>query len=113
MPDFSFSFAETEGQTVIAVHGDLDSVSHVALDDALEESVADDARVIMDLAGLTFLDSRGLGTLVALWRRLERGGGALVLAGARYNAARALWVTGLADRFTMVDDLPAALALQG
>ena len=41
----------------------------------------DDATVIFDAAGVRFLDSAGLGTLLPLQKRLQANGGDLVVAG--------------------------------
>lgn len=103
----SFSVTQADGRTLVAVTGDLDSSSYTAFDEAVGQ-VPDDGKIIVDLSAMTFLDSRGLGSLVALWQRLGRSGGSLVLAGARYESARALWVTGLVERFTLAPDVPQA-----
>lgn len=103
MQELNLSIVPSVGQTVILVAGDLDAESYGRFDALLEEHVPDRGKVVIDLSGLTFMDSRGLGSVVALWQRLQRGGGSLVIAGARYESARVLWVTGLADRLTLAE----------
>ncbi|MEO5878130.1 MAG: STAS domain-containing protein [Streptosporangiaceae bacterium] len=103
MQELNLSVVPAVGQAVILVTGDLDAMSYGQLDALLEEHAPSDGKVVLDLSGLTFLDSRGLGSIVALWQRLQRHGGSLVIAGARYESARVLWITGLADRLTLAD----------
>ena len=63
------------GTIVISVHGDLDLHSADELGDRLVEAAADGAStVVVDLTGVEFLDSQGLGALLRGTRRL--GGGA-------------------------------------
>jgi len=103
MQELSLSIVPSVGQTVILVSGDLDAESYRRFDAFLDEHASSQSKVVIDLAGLTFMDSRGLGSVVALWQRLQRGGGSLTIAGARYESARVLWVTGLADRLTLAE----------
>lgn len=105
MSKFTVAVSHEDGQTLVLVYGDLDNKSFEEFDEAVTAQIPDGGKVIVDLSELTFLDSRGLGTLVALWRRLERTGGSLVLSGARYQTARVLWVTGLVQRIAMADDV--------
>ncbi|MEU5881446.1 STAS domain-containing protein [Spirillospora sp. NPDC047279] len=109
MSELSLSVTETDGRTVITVSGDLDIRWAERLTALAAERVPDGASAIIDLTDLAFLDSAGLGTLLNLWKRLQRGGGDLVLAGAGRHNARALWLTGLADRLPRADSLQAAL----
>lgn len=96
-------FATTTGQdsaTVLAVTGDLD-ISGV--DDFLGHAgrlLDSGTRMIdVDLAGVTFLDSSGLGALVRLQRRMTEDGRQLRLANVPRSVARILELTGLTDLF--------------
>lgn len=110
MIDFRLSVDQVEGRIVIKVVGDLDSTTCPALTDLALHDVPPGSNAVVDLSELTFVDTSGLGVLVALWKRLESSGGSLVLAGARYRNARALWITGLAERLTLSEDLATALS---
>src|SRR3954465_5905714 len=103
MQELNLSIVPSAGQTVILVSGDLDAESYRRFDAFLDEHASSQGKVVIDLSGLMFMDSRGLGSVVALWQRLQRGGGSLTIAGARYESARVLWVTGLADRLTLAE----------
>ncbi|MGH3381946.1 MAG: STAS domain-containing protein [Actinoallomurus sp.] len=99
-------------RTVVVVKGELDIVSRdrfiVHLDGVIREH---GHKIILDLSGLSFIDTSALSTVVSYWKRLSsEEGGLLALAGAEYTNARVLWITGLAKRLPMYDDVDAALA---
>jgi anti-sigma B factor antagonist len=60
-------------------------------------------RVLIDLAGVPFLDSAGLGALIGGVRRAREGGGDVAVYGARPAVARLLHTTGF-DRVAAVSD---------
>lgn len=51
--------------------------------------------LIVDLGGLTFIDSTGLGTMVACWRRALQSDATLALADPTPDVAMTLEITGL------------------
>ena len=61
---------------VVRLDGELDMSGTFLLEPALDQLVArpPDGEVLFDLRGLRFLDSTGLGTLVAAHERLRRDG---------------------------------------
>lgn len=66
--------------------------------------------MILDLSGVTFLDSRALGLIVHHWQRATGAGGRYALVGVRYQYCKVMWVTGLADRLPLYDTVADALA---
>jgi anti-sigma B factor antagonist len=66
--------------TVVAVEGELDLYTAPQLRDAVLAAVADGAdHVVLDLTGVPFMDSSGLGVVVACLKRLREGGGDLAV----------------------------------
>jgi anti-sigma B factor antagonist len=51
-------------------------------------------RLIVDASELEFLDSSGLGVLLAAWQRMDRDGRRLEVRGAHGQPARMLAITG-------------------
>ena len=51
-------------------------------------------RLIVDASELDFLDSSGLGVLLAAWQRMDRDGRRLEVRGAHGQPARMLAITG-------------------
>jgi anti-sigma B factor antagonist len=96
--------------TVITIHGDLDIITSPRLDESLARLQGAHPRVILDLAGVDFLDTSALAVIVGHWKKLEAAGGTLALAGARYRYTKTLWITGLADKLTMYETVADALS---
>lgn len=86
-------------ETVIALTGDLDPATAPALDAAIAEAAATDGtqRVVLDLAGLGFLDSSGLRVFVTAREALRERGAELALRNPSRNAVRLLDITGLSE----------------
>ncbi|MEU1842285.1 STAS domain-containing protein [Micromonospora sediminicola] len=90
--------------TVIEVAGDLDMSTTSRLRDRLDEVVRGGARVVVvDLAGVGFMDSSGLGVLVVAHKDLRARDGWLALAGVGGSVRRVLSVTSV-DRVIGVFD---------
>jgi anti-sigma B factor antagonist len=64
---------------------------------------------VLDLSGVDFMDTSSLAVIVGHWKSLEEAGGSLALAGARYQSTKSLWITGLADRIPMHENVAAAI----
>lgn len=68
---------------VIAPEGELDASTVPAVRRVFEQVLeARPARVVMDLSGITFLDSTGVGLLAFCHRKLKQHNATLVLAAA-------------------------------
>jgi anti-sigma B factor antagonist len=106
------SSARHGDRTVVAVKGELDIVSRNQFIAHVDGVIRDNGnKIIIDFSGLSFIDTSALSTVVSYWKRLSsEEGGLLALAGAEYTNARVLWITGLAKRLPMYDDVDAALA---
>src|SRR5882757_6937445 len=67
--DLRISVSRGDAETVVSVNGDLDVSTATRLADTVNEELREPpSRIVLDLAGLTFCDSLGLGTLVVLSR---------------------------------------------
>jgi anti-sigma B factor antagonist len=89
---------ETE-RTVVHLVGEIDAASSGRLRAVLGEQVAEDRDAVIDLAGVRFIDSSGLGVLVGALRRFESGGRHLSLRAPTTSLQRVLDMTGLATAF--------------
>lgn len=65
--------------------------------------------IVLDLRGLTMLDSAGLARLVSAHRRARRGGWRLVLVRGGRVVSRVLQTTRLDEHLEVTRDLPAAV----
>jgi anti-sigma B factor antagonist len=76
------------------IQGEADSYSAPALREAMV-GLSAYRRVIVDLAGMPFIDSAGLGALIAGARRIHAANGAIVICSARRNVHRLLNAIGM------------------
>jgi len=85
--------------TTILLAGDLDPATAPTLAAAIDEVVADPTvdALVLDLAGLAFVDSSGLRAFVTAREALADRGTGLVLRNPSPNTRRLLDITGLGE----------------
>lgn len=76
----------------------------------LEAAERGDHRIVVDLNGVEFLDSTGLGALIGAQRRAKEAGGEIRLAVPDGQILRLLRITGLLKIFGVYATLEDALA---
>lgn len=91
--DFAFEALQDDGVHVVTLHGVLDLANAARVRDALVEVVG--STVVVDLAGLSFLDSSGIAALLGARSEILAAGKDFRLRGARGVVRRVLEVTGL------------------
>lgn len=79
---------------VVVLRGELDFIDAAWVGRALSVAAAAGSRVIVDLAGLAFMDCSGLSALVSACRQAQHVGGDLALAAPQQSVARLLSLTG-------------------
>ncbi|GII65665.1 anti-sigma factor antagonist [Sphaerisporangium krabiense] len=103
--------AVAEDVPVVRVSGILDATTRQQFTDSLAEITDDHGPdLVLDLAGVTFMDSRALGLIVHHWQRTMAAQGHFALVGVQYSNSKVMWVTGLAQRLPLYDTLEEALA---
>lgn len=70
-------------------------------------------RFIMDIGGITHIDSTGIGRCIASLNRITQSGGKLHMAGAAGQVRESFRVTRLDRVFRFFDDVAAAQAAFG
>jgi anti-sigma B factor antagonist len=93
----------TSAAPVLGVRGEIDVATAPVLRTALTRVVASGATTVtVEMSGVTFLDSSGIGVLLGAHRRLrEERDGSLRVTGARETVRRVLDITGLSDTFAL------------
>jgi anti-anti-sigma factor len=100
-PRINLSSRECDGRAVVALRGELD-VADAASVAAAVNAVAVRAReLIVDLAGLEFIDSSGLTALLLARKQARKAGGDLLLAGPQDQVLRVLAAIRLAGVFSV------------
>ncbi|MGH2748743.1 MAG: STAS domain-containing protein [Actinomycetota bacterium] len=83
---------------VLRPTGDLDVYTVGSLRDALGRMVEEETtRVVVDLDGVPFMDSSGLGALMGGVRRLREAGGDLAIACTREQHLKLFTITGFGE----------------
>ena len=95
----NLSTRSCDGRAVVALRGELDLVDAVAVAAALTAAAESEPQIIVDLAGLEFIDSSGVAALARGRRQAWQGGGDLVLAAPQREVMLVLAITRLSDAF--------------
>ena len=96
--------------TVCRPRGDLDAFTVVGFRQAIAD-VPTASPVIIDLSGVPFIDSAGLGALIGGIRRIRDLGGDAVIATNRPVHRNLLHTTGFDRIVTITDDVDGAAAV--
>lgn len=107
---FEINERVTEGVPVVAVVGEIDVATAPALAEHLgvhEEAAA--PAVVVDLLGVSFLDSTALGVLVGSFKRLRESGGVLKLVIAEPRILKVFEITDLIRVFPIFATVDEAL----
>lgn len=105
---------DREGWAVAHVHGDVDMTTAPQLrEQVVRLVVGGQPNVIVDLQGVDFIDSTGLGVLVGLLKRTRSHGGDLRLVSTRTALRKVLELTALDHALPLADTVDAALAVDG
>lgn len=103
---------QTEGGvTVVAPSGRLDVAGAPALKDAMKEVVQNGPpRVVIDMEGISFVDSTGLGSVIAALKQIRNRQGELRLAAPNQQVRVVLELTTLDKVFPYFATLEEALS---
>jgi anti-sigma B factor antagonist len=86
------------GATVVAVRGELDLGTAPELEGPLEQAVASQGPVLIDLSQCEFIDSTGIAMIVRAWQQLARNDGdsqRVAICSANEQVRRVLEITGV------------------
>ncbi|HSX68199.1 anti-sigma factor antagonist [Nocardioides sp.] len=109
--DLDLNARDHDGVSVVAVKGEIDVYTAPRLRDRITDLVGGGAyRIVVDLEGVEFLDSTGLGVLVGGLKKVRAHGGSLQLVCTQERLLKIFRITGLAKVFVIHDDLDSAIA---
>jgi anti-sigma B factor antagonist len=92
---------EKQGVTVVALKGEVDLENSPAARKLLLRSIDDAGRVLVDLSGVTYIDSSGVASLVEALQASKKRGTEFALAAASEPTRRVLELARLDKVFTM------------
>jgi anti-sigma B factor antagonist len=104
-----FEVEEMDGFAVVRAGGEIDSYTVHEFHETVTRATSLASRVVLDLAGVTFVDSSGLGALIVARNSVRDGGGSLALVSPPPVVRRLLGSTRLHDVFEIHDTLGDAI----
>ncbi|RKR89672.1 anti-anti-sigma factor [Micromonospora pisi] len=105
--ELTIAVQRTGEEVILNLAGEIDMLTAGRLSAAVNEVLSDaPPRVVLDLSGVTFCDSQGLGTLVVLSRKASHAQTLLVLTNVGDFLLRVLDITGLRSAL-MIRNEPA------
>jgi anti-sigma B factor antagonist len=109
--ELSVTSRQEGDRTVISVSGEIDVYTAPSLRERLNELVASGHyNLVVDMEGVEFLDSTGLGVLVGGLKRVRSHDGTLRLVCAQEKILKVFRITGLTKVFPIHATLAEALA---
>jgi anti-sigma B factor antagonist len=101
----------TEGITIVSAHGRIVlGEDSAALRDTLKQVLSTTREVVLNLSGVNYIDSSGLGTLVAVYSSARSGGADIKLTGLGQRLRDVMQITKLATVFEVYDTEQQAIA---
>jgi len=108
---FDLQVVERDGWTVVSVTGELDVATAPRLrNEVVRLASSGRTLVVLDLGGVDFIDSTGLGVIVGSLKRVRSLGGELALARAEPQVHKVFEITRLIDILPLHDTVESALA---
>ena len=109
--NLSLTASSTGVQTVLEVRGEVDVHSAIQLTDRLCQIIGSGQQsVVVDLSWLSFIDSTGLGALVAARNQAQLAGAGLRLVCPAERTLKLFRITGLDAVFDIYPTAPEAIA---
>jgi anti-sigma B factor antagonist len=100
--DLSISTRSDRAYTIVELGGELDVTTVPRLREQLADLIADGHHhLVVDLQGVDFLDSTGLGVLVGCVRRVAPHDGSLQLVCTQERILKIFRITGLINVFSI------------
>ena len=100
--------SDSEGQRIAVAESRLDAAVAIEFKDAMRRAMqGGSGPVTLDLSQVRFMDSSGLGAVIAVLKMMPQGR-ALRLSGLTPNVARVFHLTRMDSVFTILDQPPRA-----
>lgn len=101
-PELSIAVLRDPDEVVLKLAGEIDMLTAARLSSIVNEILSDaPVRIVLDMTGVTFCDSQGLGTLVVLSRKASHSQSVLLLTNVGDFLLRVLDITGLRSALTV------------
>jgi anti-sigma B factor antagonist len=106
--ELSVTVRQEDGIVIAEISGDLDMSTAAKVREQLFEQADRGQPLIVDLNRITFIDSTGLGALIAVARRADAHGGSLHAVCSKPHTRKLLWLTGVDRRIPLTATVDGA-----
>jgi anti-sigma B factor antagonist len=94
--EITLATRQVQGRSIVDVTGEVDVHTAPELDVAVSTLISEgNSRIIVDLSGVDFLDSTGLGVLVKALKRVRETDGSLDVVASADRITKVFRITGL------------------
>lgn len=101
-PELSIAVLRDPDEIVLKLAGEIDMLTAARLSSIVNEILTDaPVRIVLDMTGVTFCDSQGLGTIVVLTKKASHTQSVLMLTNVGEFLLRVLDITGLRSALTV------------
>jgi anti-sigma B factor antagonist len=99
MTEFAFEESRRGGVAELALSGDLDMTATFRLEPALDRLLEGEgvSELVLDLSGVAFVDSSGLGLLLATYQRSQEAERQMAIVNSRPEIQRVFRLAGVDD----------------
>jgi len=106
----TFDKKEEDGKLVIAIHGEIDAYHSGEVKKFLKDAINETSvsKIVLDMSEVNYIDSAGLGSLVALYKDVRMAEKELVLASLKQTVIRIFEMTRLDRVFKIVQTVEEA-----
>ncbi|MFE5992607.1 STAS domain-containing protein [Streptomyces sp. NPDC056453] len=109
-PEFAISHRDEKGWTVVEVHGEVDVSTVPRIREYISACIeAGRYYLIVDLVGVSFMDSTGLGLFVHIGKRIRTHAGDLRLVITNPNVLQIFHITNLHQSLQIHDSAKVAM----
>jgi len=109
--DLRLDVSQRDGWAILSVGGEVDVATAPRLREKLIDLVnGGQHRIVVDLSGVDFLDSTGLGVLVGALKRVRTHDGDLALVCNESRILKVFEITGLTKVFSMNESVDEAVS---
>jgi anti-sigma B factor antagonist len=107
--DFGIVEQRGDGSVTLSVTGEIDVATAPALRERIDGVIEAGVVLVVDLLGVSFLDSTALGVLIAAHKRCEESGTVLRIVVSEPRLVKIFEITGLTELLTIVPTLDQAV----
>lgn len=112
MADLVIGLRNVEGTPVLDLNGEVDSYNSPKLRERMVNLIDEgQSKLVINLSGVDYIDSTGLGTLVGGLKRASEKGGAIKLICPNEQIYKVFSITGLVKVFQIFENEQAVFAV--